>query len=124
MWFFYLCNAALCILLAKLDAHSADIGKYDDINHDRNAVIHLSAAVIIAIAGGWLHFVATLLQCVIVFDVAYNLFRKNPRFSPFYLPITPRSWKDRLEKKIFFNSGLAAKITYLIGFILIVIYAD
>jgi len=109
--------------MAKVDAKSADKGKYEDINHDRNAGIHIGAAIIIAIAGGWLHFVSALLECVIVFDIAYNLFRKNPKFSPFYLPITPRSWKDRLEKKLFFNSGLVAKIFYLIAFIVLICIA-
>ena len=123
MWYFYLANGVLCLWMAYEDAKSADDGKYEDINHDRNAVVHISAAVIIAIAGGWLNFFAALLQAVIVFDIAYNLFRKNPRFSPFYLPISPRSWKDRLEKKLFFNSGLVAKIFYLIAFIVIICIA-
>ena len=123
MWYFYLMNGLLCLWMAKVDAKSADKGKYEDINHDRNAGIHIGAAIIIAIAGGWLHFVSALLECVIVFDIAYNLFRKNPKFSPFYLPITPRSWKDRLEKKLFFNSGLVAKIFYLIAFIVLICIA-
>ncbi len=120
MWYFYLMNAIVCIYLAKHDADAIKQDRPQDISHVINGAIHIGASLLLWIAGGFPHFFAGLLESVIVFDVSMNLFR---HLSPFYLPIKPKSIKDKAEKYIFFNSGLVAKIFYLIAFILIVIYA-
>jgi len=122
MWYFYLMNALVCIYLARHDAKAANEDRWYDISHPINEAVHILMSLLLLIAGNWWHFLAGLFESVIVFDTAMNLMR-IPKRSPFYLPIKPKSLKDKIEKIVFFNSGLAAKIFYLIAFILIIIYA-
>ena len=120
MWYFYLMNAAVCIYLARHDAKALKEDRPQDINHPINGAVHIGMSLLLWIAGGFWHGVAGLFESVIVFDISMNIMR---HLSPFYLPIKPKSLKDKVEKFVFFNSGLAAKIFYLIGFIVCIYLA-
>ncbi len=113
-------NALVCIYLAKHDAQALKEDRPQDISHPINGAVHIGASLLLWIAGGFPHFFAGLLESVIVFDISMNLFR---HLSPFYLPIKPKSLKDKIEKIVFFNSGLLAKIVYLVLFIVIICIA-
>ncbi len=122
MWYFYLMNALVCLYMARHDAKAANEDRPQDISHVINGAVHIGMSLLLWIAGGWLHGIAGLFESVIVFDTAMNLMR-IPKRSPFYLPMTPKSLKDKIEKIVFFNSGLAAKIFYLAAFIVLICIA-
>jgi hypothetical protein len=111
MWLFYLFNGLLCLWMAYRDGQFVRLGQYHKIHHWKNGAIHIGVAAIMFFLYGWDHSVAILAESALVFDTAMNIFRK---FNPFYIPLKPKSWKDKIEKIVFFNSGLAAKIFYLI----------
>jgi hypothetical protein len=53
------------------------------------------------------------------FDVALSKFRALPLI---YIPVKPKSILDQLEKKLFFNNGIYAKVTYLVIIIALNLY--
>lgn len=53
------------------------------------------------------------------FDVALSMLRELPLI---YIPVKPKSILDRIEKRLFFNNGVYAKVTYAVLIIALNIY--
>jgi len=115
MWIFYLFNGLLCVWMAYRDASYIKEKQAQKIRHWLNGAVHIGVATVLWFLYGWPHFIAILAQSAFVFDVAMNIFRK---LNPFYIPMKPKSWKDRADKFIFMGNGFLAKLFYLLLFII------
>lgn len=102
--------------MARRDAQAIKQGI--KIKHAINGTIHLITGILVATFYGWPHGIAWLAECALVFDVSLALFRN---LSPFYVTMTPKAWKDKIEQRIFGKNGVLPKVVYLIIFILCVI---
>lgn len=114
MIFFYSIYAMFCVWMAYRDASL--IKKDRPVDHIINGATHLTAAALVGFIYGWYHFIGILCLSRLVFDTSLNIFR---HFNPFHVSPSPSSFIDKIEKKIFGNSGLLPKAIYLSILILI-----
>lgn len=95
--------------MARKDARAIKQG--GKIKHAINGAIHLITGILVATFYGWPHGIAWLAECALVFDVSLALFRG---LSPWYVTMTPKSIKDKIEQLIFGKNGVLPKVCYLI----------
>lgn len=98
-----------CVAFAYLNSYW--IAHEKRIYHGLNGAIHLVAAGLFAWFTHWYHLFTVLLIARVAFDWPLSLFRHLPLN---YVSPKPRSWADRLEKKIFKMDGITPKVFYLI----------
>lgn len=115
---YLLSYAVFCIAFAWLNAVLIKANKR--IYHGLNALLHIAAAVAGWYFWGWVIGVSILFVARLVFDTALNLFRGLPIE---YVPRSPKSIVDKIEKKVFRGDGIMPKLTYLAAIVLLNIFS-
>ncbi len=100
---------AFVILLAVANAITIKEKKYP--SHLLNAILHISAAIATAIIWWIPGFIIILCNTNVVFSISLNLFR-GERIN--YISPDPKSWIDKLEKKLFGNDFYTPKVIYIL----------
>lgn len=101
--------AIFCVWFAWLNSEWIKKGK--KVKHFWNGLIHLFAAVLSLYFSGWQLAISVLLTARVAFDWALNLFRG---LGLGYVPLTPKSIADKVEKAVFGLNGILPKIIYII----------
>lgn len=105
--------AAFCIWFAMYNAHR--IIHDQRIYHGLNGALHIVAAVATAFTFHWWDGITMLFVARIFFDTALNYFRFG-RIN--YVPLNPKSWVDKVEKKLFKNKEVAILVEVFVLVIL------
>jgi hypothetical protein len=97
-----------CIFWAYANHRAIDKAN-EHILHAINGTFHLVICGYFGIQLNWMVGVAMLFEGRLFFDVALNLFRK---LGIGYVPKSPKSIFDKLEKYVFKGNGIIPKIIY------------
>lgn len=108
MIIYQLLSAVFYVFFASLNAQWIADGLR--VKHAINGLAFITIAVIAALVFHPICFFIILLNTRVVFDTALNLFRG---VGLDYVSPDPKSIVDKIEKKLFQNSGLIPKILYL-----------
>lgn len=109
--------ALFCIAFAWLNAVLIKANKR--IYHGLNGLLHIAAAVVGWHFWGWVIGISILFVARLVFDTSLNLFRGLPIE---YVPRSPKSIVDKIEKTVFNSDGIMPKLVYFAIIVLLNIF--